>query len=102
MGFAVREVSPDEIPERKEFGRSPTRRSVWCESLLEEFLASSSGIWELCEGIDGPFKSVKEASSYATSISGQAKKKRFKNIVAMQRGRRVFISKVRITEGEKK
>lgn len=96
MAFAIKEVSIDDIPERQAFGAQETERSKWIKDLLDAFLDSNSGIWELCEGIDGPFRTSKEAASYSSSIMSQAKKKKYASISCIQRGKRIFISKVKI------
>lgn len=98
MNFAVKEVSLNEIPEKKSFGCEPTERSKWCVELLETFLESGAGIWELCEGMDGKFKSSKDTLSYGSSLQSQTKKSRFKGVSIVTRGRRIFISRVRVIQ----
>lgn len=95
MNFAVKEIDVSDIPDRGAW-MNASPRADWAYELLYEFINSDANIWEVCEGLDGKFKTTKEASKYRSSIDAQIKKKEFNNIQVLTRGRRIFISKIRI------
>ena len=96
MSFYVKEVDMSEIPDKKAFGAEETPRSRWCKELLDAFCESGAGIWELCEGMDGRFKTTREATSYQSSLKSQTKRKKYAGVQVIMRGRRLFLSKVKV------
>ena len=92
------EIGIDDIPDSGSFGSAPTPRSIWVEEMLKEFLNSKAKAAKISKNMDGvPFASTKEATSYCSSIASKLKQKKFKGkFTCVQRGRSLYLSKVRI------
>lgn len=95
--FAFKEVSPEDIPNNSSH-RTGTDRSKWSKELIEAFVDSGARAWEVCEGINGPFKTMKDVDTCASSIRTQAKK--FKGVSCLQRGKQLFLLKDEPTKSE--
>lgn len=94
--FAIKPVSMNEIPEKKELAIKQTERSVWCGELLDAFMDSPDGIWELYEGLEGRFSTQKEATSYYSSLKSKCRRKKYNGMEIVLRGKRIFLSKVKV------
>lgn len=104
MQFAVKEVSLSDVPEPKAFGVQPTKRSIWAEELLDAFIDSDAGIWEISADEEGrAFPTSKYTSNIANSFASKIKSKaRFGGLNIAIRGKRLFVSKVKIMNGGKR
>lgn len=103
--FGVKEVALSDIPEAGVFGSEETPRSRWAGEVLEAFIESPAGVWEItCDEEGRTFTSSKHAQKACTSLYAKAKQRKYivgnTTIQAVQRGQRVFISKLKITKGE--